>query len=122
MLTFGPDGLLYVGTMAGEIFTIDENGAPALYVDGFIARPVWPSSRARSGSTVSSRVVDVNEGGEVAAGRGRRGDRPITGLPLLPRPAFRPTVSPSGRTYGRGRGQPGRPRRDPKSGPRAGEG
>ncbi|MEZ4541330.1 MAG: PQQ-dependent sugar dehydrogenase [Chloroflexota bacterium] len=64
VLTFGPDGLLYVGTMAGEIFTIDENGAPALYVDGFIAPAGLAFQPGTERLYVSSRVVDVNEGGE----------------------------------------------------------
>ena len=83
VLTFGPDGLLYVGTMAGEIFTIDENGAPALYVDGFIAPAGLAFQPGTERLYVSSRVVDVVEGGEakVAVVEGGMVTDLITGLP-----------------------------------------
>src|SRR5690606_35603219 len=64
VLTFGPNGLLYVGTMAGEIFTVDQNGEPSLYVTAFNA----PAGLAFQAGTerlyVASRVGDQNEGGE----------------------------------------------------------
>lgn len=64
VLTFGPDGLLYVGTMAGEIFTIDPNGEPALYVDGFLAPAGLAFQPGTERLYVAGRVVDLNEGGE----------------------------------------------------------
>ena len=64
VLTFGPDGLLYVGTMAGEIFTLDEAGNAELYVDGFLAPAGLAFQPGTERLYVASRVVDLNEGGE----------------------------------------------------------
>jgi glucose/arabinose dehydrogenase len=64
VLTFGPDSLLYVGTMAGEIFTVDENGASELYVDGFIAPAGLAFQPGTDRLYVASRVVDQNVDGE----------------------------------------------------------
>ncbi len=63
-LTFGPDGLLYVATMAGEIFTVDETGEATLYVDGFIAPAGLAFQPGTERLFVSSRVKDVFVGGE----------------------------------------------------------
>ena len=64
VLTFGPDELLYVATMAGEIFTVDEAGKIDLYVDGFNA-PAGLAFQPGTGRLyVASRLVDQNEGGE----------------------------------------------------------
>lgn len=64
VLTFGPDGLLYVGTMAGEIFTVDGEGEPQLYVDGFNAPAGLAFQPGTERLYVASRLVDQNEGGE----------------------------------------------------------
>ena len=64
VLTFGPDGLLYVGTMAGEIFKVDENGASELYVDGFLAPAGLAFQPGTDRLYVASRVVDQNVDGE----------------------------------------------------------
>ena len=64
VLTFGPDGLLYVGTMAGEILTVDESGNVALYVDGFIAPAGLAFQPGTARLYVGSRVTDQNEDGE----------------------------------------------------------
>lgn len=64
VLTFGPDGLLYVATMAGEIFTLDEAGEPTLYVDGFIAPAGLAFQPGTERLYVSSRVIDQNVDGE----------------------------------------------------------
>jgi glucose/arabinose dehydrogenase len=64
VLTFGPDGLLYVATMAGEVFRVDESGAAELYVDGFIAPAGLAFQPGTERLYVSSRVVDMNSGGE----------------------------------------------------------
>lgn len=58
VLTFGPDGLLYVGTMAGEIFIVDEEGDSDLYVDGFIAPAGLAFQPGTDRLYVSSRVLD----------------------------------------------------------------
>jgi len=64
VLTFGPDGLLYVGTMTGEIYTIDESGNAELYIDGFIAPAGLAFQPGTARLYVASRVVDQNEDGE----------------------------------------------------------
>ena len=64
VLTFGPDGLLYVATMTGEIYTLDESGNVELYVDGFLAPAGLAFQPGTERLYVSSRVVDLNEGGE----------------------------------------------------------
>lgn len=64
VLTFGPDGLLYVGTMAGEIFTVDESGESELYVEGFLAPAGLAFQPGTKRLYVSSRVVDLTEDGE----------------------------------------------------------
>ena len=64
VLTFGPDGLLYVATLTGEIYTLDEAGNVELYVDGFLAPAGLAFQPGTERLYVSSRVVDLNEGGE----------------------------------------------------------
>jgi sugar lactone lactonase YvrE len=83
VLTFGPDGLLYIGTMSGEIFTMDADGKTELYVDGFIAPAGLAFQPGTDRLYVSSRVVDQNEGGEAQVAVVEEGEvRPlITGLP-----------------------------------------
>ena len=63
-LTFGPDGLLYVAVQQGTIFTIDLQGAVSPYLTGFNA-PAGMAFRPGSNQLyLSSRVVDLNSGGE----------------------------------------------------------
>jgi sugar lactone lactonase YvrE len=64
VLTFGPDGTLYVGTMAGEIFTVDDAGQVELYVDGFIAPAGLAFQPGTERLYVASRYTDLNVGGE----------------------------------------------------------
>jgi glucose/arabinose dehydrogenase len=64
VITFGPDGLLYVGTMTGEIYTMDEDGNVELYVDGFIAPAGLAFQPGTDRLYVSSRVIDLSVGGE----------------------------------------------------------
>jgi glucose/arabinose dehydrogenase len=64
VLTFGPDGLLYVGTMTGEIFTMDEAGQTELYVDGFLAPAGLAFQPGTERLYVASRLVDQNVDGE----------------------------------------------------------
>lgn len=63
VLTFGPDGLLYVGTMAGEIMTIDSEGRASLYVDGFLAPAGLAFQPGTNRLYISSRAEDLNVGG-----------------------------------------------------------
>jgi glucose/arabinose dehydrogenase len=83
VLTFGPDGLLYVGTMAGEIFRVDEGGAPELHVDGFLAPAGLAFQPGTERLYVASRLVDLNEGGEARVAMVEDGvvTDVITGLP-----------------------------------------
>ena len=64
VITFGPDGLLYVATMAGEIFTIEEGGRPQLYIDGFLAPAGLTFQPGTARLYVASRLVDLNVDGE----------------------------------------------------------
>ena len=64
VLAFGPDGTLYVATMAGEVFTVDSAGTVELYVDGFIAPAGLAFQPGTDRLFISSRVVDTNVGGE----------------------------------------------------------
>ena len=83
VLTFGPDGLLYIGTMTGEIFTLDEAGNTNLYVDGFLAPAGLAFQPGTERLYVASRVVDLNEGGEAEVAVVEDGvvTTLITGLP-----------------------------------------
>lgn len=83
VLTFGPDGLLYVGTMAGEILTVDEDGRSELYVDGFIAPAGLAFQPGTERLYVAARVVDLNAGGEARIAVVENGvvSDLITGLP-----------------------------------------
>ena len=83
VITFGPDGLLYVGTMAGEIFTVDEAGEPALYVDGFNAPAGLAFQPGTERLYVASRLIDQNVDGEAWVGVVEQGvvTELITGLP-----------------------------------------
>lgn len=63
-ITFGPDGLLYVAVQEGSIFTVDSQGVASIYLAGFIA-PAGMAFRPDSNQLyLSSRVVDLNSGGE----------------------------------------------------------
>lgn len=64
VITFGPDGLLYIGTMTGEIFTMDDDGQVELYVDGFLAPAGLAFQPGTERLYVASRVIDQNVDGE----------------------------------------------------------
>lgn len=83
VLTFGPDGLLYVGTMAGEIFTVNAEGETELYVDGFNAPAGLAFQPGTERLYVASRLVDQNVDGEawVAVVEDGVVSELITGLP-----------------------------------------
>lgn len=86
-ITFGPDGLLYIGAYSGDIsgytgniYTMNENGNINLYATGY-AIPAGLAFRPGTDDLyVSSRVVNQNVGGEsrVSIANGRD---IITGLP-----------------------------------------
>ena len=83
VLTFGPDGLLYVATLTGEIYTLDEAGNVELYVDGFLAPAGLAFQPGTERLYVASRVIDLNEGGEAEVAVVEDGvvTSLITGLP-----------------------------------------
>lgn len=83
VLTFGPDGLLYVGTNSGEIWTMDETGQSELYVDGFIAPAGLAFQPGTERLYVASRLIDQNVDGEARLAVAEDGviTDLITGLP-----------------------------------------
>lgn len=64
VLTFGPDGWLYVATMTGEVYIIDESGNIELYVDGFIAPAGLAFQPGTDRLFITSRVIDTFVDGE----------------------------------------------------------
>jgi glucose/arabinose dehydrogenase len=63
-ITFGPDGLLYVAVQSGAIYTVDEGGESAVYVDGFDTPTGIAFQPGTSRLYVSNRLVNENSGGE----------------------------------------------------------
>ena len=74
-LAYGPDGLLYVATQGGTIFTVDSGGNPNPYVSGLTSptgmafRPgthqLYVSSRVREDNLDGEAQISVIEGGGV---------------------------------------------------------
>ena len=83
VLTFGPDGLLYVATMTGQVYTLDETGQATLYVEGFNAPAGLAFQPGTERLYITSRVVDLNVGGEAEVAVIEDGEITplITGLP-----------------------------------------
>lgn len=83
VLTFGPDGLLYVATMSGEVFTVDDAGNVEPFMDGFTAPAGLAFQPGTERLYISSRLVDQNEGGEARLSVIENGVATdlITGLP-----------------------------------------
>jgi glucose/arabinose dehydrogenase len=79
----GPDGLLYVATMGGTIFTIDSGGNIAPYVSGLIVPTGLAFQPGTSRLYVTSRVSPQSVGGEaqVAVIEGGGVRQIIGGLP-----------------------------------------
>ncbi len=63
-MTFGPDGLLYVATMGGQIYTIAADGTVATYVDGLTVPTGIAFQPGTERLFVSNRILDRNVGGE----------------------------------------------------------
>lgn len=63
-MTFGLDGLLYVAVQSGAIYTVDEEGAAAVYVDGFDTPTGIAFQPGTSKLFVSNRLLNENSGGE----------------------------------------------------------
>ena len=62
VITPGPDGLLYVGTMAGEIFTVDSEGQVQLFLSGLLV-PTGLAFQPGTGQLyIASRVVNAEQG------------------------------------------------------------
>jgi hypothetical protein len=79
----GPDGLLYVATMGGTIFTVDANGNIAPYVSGLSVPTGLAFQPGTSRLYVTSRVINQSIGGEaqVAVVEGGGVRQIIGGLP-----------------------------------------
>jgi glucose/arabinose dehydrogenase len=63
-LTFGPDGLLYVGTMHSGIYTVDQDGNVELYVRDVDVPTGLAFQPGTDRLYVSNRVLDRNVDGE----------------------------------------------------------
>ncbi|HSH04735.1 MAG TPA: PQQ-dependent sugar dehydrogenase [Anaerolineae bacterium] len=82
-ITFGPDGQLYVATMSGTIYRLDNSGNASTYVSGFLVptgiafQPgtdrLFVSSRANNDSVNGESIISVVQGGGIT--------RLIGGLP-----------------------------------------
>lgn len=78
-IAFGPDGLLYVATMAGKIWTIDAQGQTALFMDGFFVPVALAFQPGTDRLYVSSRVSDSEA--QVSVVEGNRVRQVIGGVP-----------------------------------------
>ncbi len=63
-MTFGPDGMLYVGTTLGKIYKINSDGSYELYVEGFTVPTGLAFQPGTKKLFVSNRLEDRNVGGE----------------------------------------------------------
>lgn len=63
-ITFGPDGLLYVATMDGSIYTVDSEAEISLYVSGFTIPAGIAFQPGTAKLYVSSRLINQNLDGE----------------------------------------------------------
>jgi len=82
-ITFGPDGLLYVATLDGQIFTVDASGESTLFFEGLIAPTAITFQPGTWRLFVSDRVINVSNGGESQISVIENGERRqiIGGLP-----------------------------------------
>ncbi len=63
-ITFGPDGMLYAATTAGNIYMIDQDGEATLFVEGLKVPTGITFQPGTERMYVSSRVLDRNVDGE----------------------------------------------------------
>jgi glucose/arabinose dehydrogenase len=63
-ITFGPDGMLYAATTAGNIYMIDQEGEATLFVEGLNVPTGLAFQPGTDRLYVSSRVLDRNIDGE----------------------------------------------------------
>jgi glucose/arabinose dehydrogenase len=63
-ITIGPDGFLYIASLSGSIFQIDETGDVKLHVDGFLVPTGIAFEPATERLYVSSRIDPQFVGGE----------------------------------------------------------
>lgn len=63
-ITFGPDGMLYAATTAGNIYMIDQEGQATLFVEGLKVPTGIAFQPGTERMYVSSRVLDRNIDGE----------------------------------------------------------
>ena len=116
-LTFGPDGLLYISTMDGTIYTMDDQGVTEVYLTGLLTPTGLAFQPGTERLFVSNRVLDQNVDGEsqVSVVENGRITTLIGGLPCC-YTAFHAAngiaFGPDGYGYV-SVGATGRPRRDP---------
>lgn len=82
-LTFGPDGLLYVSTQGGKIYTVDGDGEAAVFFENLIAPTGLTFRPGTEQLYVSSRVLEDNANGEAQISVIENGEMTqiISGLP-----------------------------------------
>ncbi|MCI0394308.1 MAG: PQQ-dependent sugar dehydrogenase [Chloroflexi bacterium] len=82
-ITFGPDGLLYVATQGGAILTVNSSGEVGTVAGGFTTPTGIAFQPGTSRLYVSSRVLDLNSGGEaqVSAVQGGGASQVFGGIP-----------------------------------------
>jgi glucose/arabinose dehydrogenase len=82
-ITFGPDDLLYIATMQGTIYRLDNSGNVSAYVSGFIVPTGLAFQPGTSKLYVSSRAINQDIGGEakVSIVQGGAVSTIISGLP-----------------------------------------
>ncbi len=73
-ITFGPDGLLYVATQLGTIYTMSDSGGIGVYASGFNTPTGIAFRPGTSDLYVSSRIINENVNGEsqVSIANGRQ--------------------------------------------------
>ena len=83
VMTFGPDGLIYIATLDGHVLTVDSSGQVATVLEGLL----WPTGLAFQPGTnnlyISSRVSNEGVGGEAQISLWRDGQlrQIVGGLP-----------------------------------------
>jgi hypothetical protein len=82
-ITFGPDGMLYAATTAGNIYMIDQQGEATLFVEGLIVPTGITFQPGTDRLFVSSRALDRNVDGEAKVSVIENGEIKtlISGLP-----------------------------------------
>lgn len=82
-MTFGPDGLLYVATLDGQVVTVDSSGQMATVLEGLIVPAGLAFQPGTNNLYISSRVINEGVGGEAQISLWREGQlqQIVGGLP-----------------------------------------